>query len=120
MSKLPWPDRLKKIVLRSPVRVHDIRFIDRDANRVIAFGSRNDPLGARENQSRFEGRALRHGDRFDQALMMELRHQRRIAVIAKPARVNRRRHEVASQRVHQHQRREAGGVAGIVSIVTAS
>src|SRR3981189_957464 len=42
------------------------RLVDRDPNRMVAFGRGNDPLGAGEGNALLEGRALRDGDGFDQ------------------------------------------------------
>ena len=92
------------------------RLVDAGANAMGRFGSRDDALGAGEHHPGFEGGGLRHGDGLDQLLVVELRDQRRIAVIAQTAGMNARRHEVVAQRVHLHQRREAGGIAVVVGI----
>ena len=43
-----------------------------------------------------------------------LADDRRVAVVAEPAGVDGRRHEVVAERVHRQQRRHAGGVAEVV------
>ena len=44
---------------------------------------------------------------------------RRVAVVAQPAGVHGRRHEVVAERVHRHQRRHAHGVAVVVGVDAA-
>src|SRR6202171_4364597 len=93
--------------------------VDCDANRVIGFRRGNDSLAACEGESCLKGGALRDRDRLDQAFMVELRNKWRVAVVAKAAGMDRGRHEVAPQRVHEHQGRETFGVAGVVCVVSA-
>src|SRR3989344_6999876 len=92
------------------------RLVDRGAQRMAGFGRRDDALGAREGDARFESRKLRHRDGLDQPFVAELRYQRRVAVIAQPARVNARRHEVVAERVHLHQRRQADRIAEVIGV----
>ena len=92
------------------------RFVDRDLDGVRRFRRGDDALGARELQRRLEGGELRHRDRLDHALVVELAHQRRHPVIAQAAGVQRRRHEAVAERVHLHQRRHADRVAEIVGV----
>ena len=79
-------------------------------------GRRDDALGAGELHAGLEGGDLRHRHRLDQAFVQQLRHQRRIAVVAQAAGVDAGRHEVVAQRVHLHQRRVAGDVAVVVGV----
>src|SRR5712692_4128851 len=79
------------------------RFFDCDPNRVIGFRRRNDSFDPRERDAGLEGRALWDRDRLDQALMMELRNQWRVAVVSQAAGMDRGRYEIAPERVHQHQ-----------------
>ena len=119
MSKWPWPERVKKMVLRLTGPLAGQSLVDRRADRVVGFRRRDDSLGAREGEPGLERLALRHGNGLDQPLMMKLRDQRRVAVVTQAAGVDSRRNEIAPQRVHQHQRRQAGAVARIVGVMPA-
>src|SRR5205823_11903089 len=57
--------------------------------------------------------------RADEAVADELGDERRRAVVAKAAGVNRRRNEVVAERVHRDERRQLAGVAEVVREVAA-
>ena len=57
--------------------------------------------------------------RLDDALVDEPAEDRRVAVVAEPAGVDRRRHEVVAERVHRHQRRHPDRVAEVVAVLAA-
>src|SRR3990170_2779362 len=92
------------------------RLVDRHADGVVRLGRRQDALGARELHARLEGRKLRHRDRLDETLVIELRHKRRVTVVAQAAGVNARGHEIVPQGVHLQERRESHGVAEVVGV----
>src|SRR5262249_18979902 len=112
--------RGKEGVLAPSVSFAWARFVDRASVCVFGLGGWNYAIGASKVPPRLEGRTLRHRDRLDQPLMVELRHQWRIAVITQTTRVNRGRHKVPPQSVHSEQRRESLGIARVVCIVTPS
>src|SRR5436309_10567941 len=91
--------------------------VDHDPDRVGRLRRRDDALAARELHRRLEGGELRHRGRLDHALVVELADQRRHAVVAQAAGVQRRRDERVAERVHLHQRREPDGVAEIVDVL---
>src|SRR5260370_39983255 len=51
--------------------------------------------------------------------MVKLGNERRVAMVAKAAGVDSRRYEITPKRIHQHQRRQTRGIAGIVRIMAA-
>ena len=83
-------------------------------DRVGGLGRRDDPLAAGEQHRRGEDVALEVGLGADQAVAQELRDERRRAVVAQAAGVDRGRHEVVAERVHRDERGELPGVAEVV------
>jgi hypothetical protein len=67
--------------------------------------------------SRFESRALMDGPGLDDALLREERDEGRHAVVAQPAGMDRRGHEVGAERVHLHEGRHLSGVAEVVGVL---
>jgi hypothetical protein len=59
------------------------------------------------------------GAGLDQPRLHEPTHHRRVAVVAQPAGVDGRRHEVVPEGVHRHHRRQARGVAVVVAVDAA-
>src|SRR5712692_11850236 len=51
--------------------------------------------------------------------MVKLGNERRVAMVAKAAGVDSRRYEITPKSIHQHQRRETRGIAGVVRIMAA-
>ena len=92
------------------------RFVDSGTDTVTGLGRGDDALGAGKHDTGFEGGHLRYRDRLDHFLVVQLRDQRRHAVVAQAASVNSRRHEIVAQGVHLHQRRIARGIAKVVGI----
>ena len=88
-------------------------------DRVRRLGRRDDPLAAGEEHGRREDVVLEVGLGADQPVADELREQRRGAVVAQAARVDRRRHEVVAERVHRDERRQLPRVAEVVGEVAA-
>ena len=76
-------------------------------------------LGPREAERGRERLVLLVGARLDQAGLHEPAQHRRVAVVAEPARVHRRRHEVVAERVHRHERGQPDGVAEVVAVGAA-
>ena len=116
MSKWPWPQRLKRITRSSPACLAASASSNDRADRVRGLGRRDDPLGAGEPDRRLEGRRLRVRPRLDHALLDERADDRRVAVVAQAAGVDRRRHEVVAERVHRHQRGQPDRVAEVVAV----
>ena len=56
------------------------------------------------------------GPRLDEPALTSPHDQRRVAVVAQPAGVHRRRHELVPERVHRHQRRQPDRVAEVVGV----
>src|ERR687897_2939677 len=90
------------------------RLVDHGPDGVGRLGGREDALGAGELHRRLEDLGLRVGDGLDVVLLAQQRHQRRVAVVAQPAGVDRGRDEVGPEGVHGHQRGHAGLVAEVV------
>ena len=86
------------------------------ADRVGGLGRRQEALGPGEGQRRLEGRVLVDGHRLDHLRVVEGAHQRRHAVVAEPAGVDRRRDERVAERVHLDERRHLPGVAEVVDV----
>ena len=76
-------------------------------------GRRDDGLGAGEGDRRLEAGELADGAGLDEAVVQQLRDQRRGAVVAQAAGVDAGRHEVVAERVHLDHRRHPGGVAEV-------
>ena len=96
-----------------------LRLLHHGADRVGGLGRRQDRLGAGELDRRGEGLVLLVGARLHQPVLDQPAHHRRVAVVAQPARVHRRRNEVVTERVHGHERGQADGVAEVVAICPA-
>ena len=77
-------------------------------------GGREPALGIGELDRGFERLALRVGDCLHTAAPHQARHDRRVAVVAQPAGMDGRRHELVAEGVHREQRRHARGVAEVV------
>src|SRR5437763_3071260 len=90
------------------------RLVDDGPDGVPGLGSRDLALGVGELDRRFERLALGVGDRLHAAAPHQARHDRRVAVVAKPAGMDRGRHELVAERVHREQRRHACGVTEVV------
>src|SRR5262249_11778729 len=95
------------------------RFLDAGGDRVRGLRRRQDPLGPGEPQPRLEALRLRLGHRLDQAQLVDVRPQRRHALVAQPARVDRVRHELVPEGVHLEQRGGPGGIAEVVGVHAA-
>ena len=72
------------------------RLLDRALDGVGGLGRRHDALGAREQHAGGEAFALGVGAGLDQAQLLEVRDQRRHAVVAQPTGVEARRREGAA------------------------
>src|SRR5215216_5117675 len=81
--------------------------VDHGPDRVRRLRGREDALGPGELHRRLEDLGLRVGHGLDVVLLAQQRHQRRVAVVAQPAGVDRGRDEVGPQGVHGDQRRHA-------------
>ena len=114
MSKWPWPERLKRIVFSSPASSAARAVCERAEDRVRGLGRGKDPLAARELDGGGEAVALEVGLGADEPVADELGDQRRDAVVAQPAGVDRRRDEVVPERVHRDERRQLARVAEVV------
>ena len=88
--------------------------LERPVDRVRGLGRRDDPLARRKEDGRSEHIALDVGLRSDQLVLHKLRDQRRDAVVAEAARVDRSRHEVVPERVHRNERRQLARVPEVV------
>ena len=93
-------------------------FPHRGRDRMAGLGCRYDTFAAREQDAGFESLQLRHSDCVDQAFLVQLADQRRIAVVTQTAGMDSRWHEIVSQGEHLHQRRQASSVSIIVGIHT--
>src|SRR5260370_22719141 len=51
--------------------------------------------------------------------MVKLGYERRVAMVAKAAGVDPRGYEITPKSIHQHQRRQTLGIAGVVRIMAA-
>ena len=84
------------------------------------FGRGKDAFDAREFYRGLEHIHLAHRARFvDITVVVELAEDGAHAVISEPARVRRRRHEAAAQRVHLRKRRHPARVAEVVGELAA-
>ncbi len=77
-------------------------FIDDNLHGVSRLRGRQDPFRPGKLQGGVEGRELVNGDRLDVTVVVQCTDLGGHAVVTKPAGVNARRHESASQRVHFH------------------
>src|SRR5207302_170796 len=90
--------------------------VDRDMYGVCRLRGRNDSFATRELDRGLERGQLRYGDRLDHFLVVKLADERRHAVIAEAARVERRRDERVAERVHLHQRCQTDSVAEVIGV----
>ena len=80
---------------------------------VRRLGGRDDPFAAGKSHGGREHLALRVGLGPDEAVDDELGDERRHAVVAEPAGVDRRGDEVVTERVHGYERGQLAGVAEV-------
>ena len=73
------------------------RLVDRDADGVGRLGRREDPLGPGERDAGLEAGALVDAARLDVAVLLEQADQRRHAVVAQAAGVDRLGDEVVTR-----------------------
>ena len=92
------------------------RLTDRHGQGVGGLGSGDDALGAGELDGGREALRLRHSDGIHQPELVDVGDQRRHAVVAEAAGVDRVGDEVMPEGVHLHQRRHACGVAEVVGV----
>src|SRR5450759_2347838 len=90
---------------------------DRTGDGMVRLGRRHDALSAGEHHARLERLELADRDGVDHVLVVQVRDQRRHAVVAQAAGVDRVRYEVGAQRVHLQQRRQAARVAEVVAVL---
>src|SRR5258706_9765791 len=90
------------------------RITESAVDGVCGLGSRDDALAAGERHGRSEDVVLEVGLGSNQAVAYELRNERRSAVVAQPAGVDRGRDERVPERVHRHERGQLAGVAEVV------
>ena len=88
--------------------------VDDRSDGVARLGRRDGALGAGELDGRLEHLPLGVGGRLHAPVLHQVADDRRVAVIAEPAGVDRRRDEVVAERVHRQQRCHPGGVAEVV------
>ena len=100
MSKKPWPDRLKTITRASPVLPRGNGLVDRRPDGVRRLRRRDEALGPGELDRRLEARVLGVGPRLEEAQLVQVADQRRHAVVAQPAGVDRGRPELVAKGVH--------------------
>src|SRR5713101_8785895 len=93
------------------------RLVDSYTYGMRRLGGGWDAFRARELQGRLKRAQLRDCYRLDEALVVELAHERGHAVIAKATSVHRRRHERMAEGVHFHQRGHADHIAEVVHIL---
>ena len=86
---------------------------------MVRLRRRHDALGAREGHAGCEALGLVVGTRLDQPELLQVRDQRRHAVITQTAGVEARRREGRSERVHLGERRHVRGVAEVVGVLAA-
>ena len=113
MSKWPWPERLKRIVFSSPASSAARAVSSAPRIACDASGAEGSPRCARTRRRR-EAVALEVGLGADEPVADELGDQRRDAVVAQTAGVDRRRDEVVPERVHRDERRQLARVAEVV------
>ncbi len=93
------------------------RLADRGGDRVGRLRSRHDALGLGEVHGGGEALDLRDGDRLGEPKLVDVAHERRHAVVAETAGVDRVGDERVPEGVHLHERGHAGGVAEVVAIL---
>jgi hypothetical protein len=91
--------------------------VDGHPDGVGRLRGRDDAFRARELQGGVERGELRHRLGLDHALVEQLADQRRHAVVAQAAGVQRGRDERVAERVHLHQRGQPHGVAEVIDVV---
>jgi hypothetical protein len=105
--------------LASGPRLAAQRLDDGALDRVVGLGRGHDALGAANSTPASKHSRLVVGHGLDQAQLLQVRHQRRHAVVAQAAGVEARRREGRAQRVHLGQRRQVAGVAEVVGVLAA-
>ena len=95
------------------------RLVHRDADGVGRLRGGQDPLGSGELHAGLEAGALVDASGLDEAVLLEQADQRRHAVIAETAGVDRLRDEVGAEGMHLHDRRHLAGVAEVVGVDAA-
>ena len=93
------------------------RLAHRECDGVRGLRCRDDALGARELHGSREALGLRNGNGFHHPELVDVRDERRHAVVAQATCVNRVGDEVVTQRVHLHKRGHACGVAEVVAVL---
>ena len=93
------------------------RFGDALGEGVGRFGGGHDAFGAGELDARRETLRLRFGDGLHEAELVDVADEGRHAVVAEPTGVDGVGHEVVTEGVHLHERRESSGVAEVVGVV---
>ena len=107
-SKWPWPHRLNRMTRASPASLAASASSIATRDGVGRLGCRQDALGAGELDAGLEARALVDAPGLDEAVLLEQADQRRHAVVAQAAGVDRLRDEVVAERVHLDERRHLG------------
>ena len=90
---------------------------DRSRNRMGRLRGGDDAFGAGELQRTGEAFGLADRLSLDQVRLVQVRNQRRHAVIAQATRVDRIGDEVVPEGVHFHERRHARGVTEVVAVL---
>ena len=116
MSKWPWPHRAVRITFSSPVSLHRLASSTTAASACVGSGAGTMP-SVRANWTP----AAKHSRCGSATASIRpssytWREQRRHAVVAQAAGVDRVRDEVVAERVHLHQRRHPGRVAEVVRV----
>ena len=93
------------------------RLADGGREGVGRLGCRDDPLGTGEAEGGGEALALRDRHGLDEALLVDVRHERGHSVVAQAAGVDRLGDEPVAERVHLQQRRHPGGVTEVVAVL---
>ena len=96
-----------------------LRESDRLGDGVGRLGRGHDALRTRELHRTGEALRLRDGHGVHEAKLINVRDERRHAVVAQATGVNGVGDEVMAQRVHLHQRGHARGVAEVVGVHAA-
>jgi hypothetical protein len=86
---------------------------------VGGFGRRHDALGAGELHTGGEALRLTDRDGLEQSELVDVGDERRHAVVAKPAGMDRVGDEVVAQRVHLHERGQLRRIPEVVGVDAA-
>ena len=95
------------------------RLVDRALHGMVGLGRRHDAFVLRKEDARLKTRYLVMSNRLDERQFLEMRDERRHAVIAQAAGVEARRYEGRPERVHFRQRRHLARVAEVVRVAPA-